>query len=120
MNPPSKPSSSPVLAKLRMSNWPNPLKWCAGILAFALTLGFGAYTFFFLFMLGSVLVAIVAQFWPLMLGAVTTITILGAAIGRKTDRGALRGAGLGALYSGLCVVLVPLIVAIVTLVNWQP
>lgn len=83
-------------------------------------MGFGAYTFFFLFMLGSVLVAIVAQFWPLIMGAVATATILGAAIGRKTSRGALHGAGLGALYSGLCAVIVPLVVAIVTLVNWQP
>jgi|GEM_PF-1272826 len=68
-------------------------------------------------MLAGVLINIVSEFWPLMLGAVVTATILGAAIGRKTSGDMWQGAGLGALCSAASTVLVPLIVAILALLS---
>jgi hypothetical protein len=113
------PFTPPNLGWLRPSNWPPPLKWSLGIVALVVAAGFGAYTVFYLYLLAGVLLAIVGQFWPLMLGAVVVATALGAAIGKRSGN-ALRAAGSGALYSAVAVVVLPLIAAVITLLNWQP
>lgn len=111
--------SMPSLASLRIANWPPAMKWSVGSIVAIVVLGFLAYAAVFLYLLGGVLASIVGQFWPLMLGTVVVATALGAAIGRRSSGNALRGAKFGAIYSTLAAIIVPLVVAIFTLVTWQ-
>ncbi|MFA7339831.1 MAG: hypothetical protein WC028_23815 [Candidatus Obscuribacterales bacterium] len=111
--------SMPSLAGLRFSNWSTPMKWSVGSIVAIVVLGFLAYAAVFLYLLGGVLASIIGQFWPLMVGTVVAVTALGAAIGKRSNGNALRGAKYGAIYSTLAAIIVPLVVAIVTLVTWQ-
>ena len=109
------PSLSAVKARLAEVKRPDlkvpkHAKWAMALVAGLIGMGFIVYFGYFVLLLAVIVGAVVASYWPGMLGFLVVSSILGGAISRKRETGVLPGVCAGIFYA--------LLVAVVALIGF--